>query len=109
MERDCSNEFERPGTTFDANQTGNFVYVLRCRDGSFYTGWTNRLEKRLKAHQEGTGAKYTRTRKPVQLVCYWQFETSSEARRFEIQFKRLPRAKKIEKVDEQRLLNRGNA
>ena len=45
-----------------------YVYMLRCADGSLYTGWTNDMEKRLKAHQSGQGAKYTRSRGPVELV-----------------------------------------
>ena len=44
-----------------------YVYMLRCADGSLYTGWTNDMEKRLKAHQSGQGAKYTRSRGPVEL------------------------------------------
>ena len=45
-----------------------YVYILRCRDESLYTGWTNDLEKRLEAHNSGKGAKYTRGRCPVTLV-----------------------------------------
>ena len=46
----------------------NYTYVLKCSDKSLYTGWTNDIEKRLKSHNEGKGAKYTRGRKPVELV-----------------------------------------
>ncbi|MCX6946897.1 MAG: GIY-YIG nuclease family protein [Verrucomicrobia bacterium] len=49
-----------------------WVYVLRCRDGSLYTGWTNRLEMRLRAHQAGKGSKYTRSRLPICLVAAWR-------------------------------------
>ena len=48
----------------------NYVYMLRCRDGSLYTGWTNDLEKRLKAHNSGSASKYTRTRLPAELVYF---------------------------------------
>ena len=48
----------------------NYTYIVRCSDGSLYTGWTNDLEKRIKAHNEGKGAKYTKSRRPVELVYY---------------------------------------
>lgn len=73
----------------------NAVYILRCGDGSLYTGWTNDLEKRLRAHQSGRGAKYTRSRLPVELV-YWELRESKEAAmRREWELKQLPRAKKL--------------
>lgn len=53
----------------------NYTYILKCADGTFYCGWTNNLEKRLTAHNDGTAAKYTRTRRPVELVYYEEFET----------------------------------
>ena len=46
----------------------NWVYILRCGDGSLYTGWTNDLERRVEAHSAGRGAKYTRAHLPVELV-----------------------------------------
>ena len=47
----------------------NYTYMVKCADGTLYTGWTNRVEKRLKAHNEGkAGAKYTRAKRPVELV-----------------------------------------
>ena len=48
----------------------NYVYILKCKDDSLYTGWTNNLEKRFKAHSSGKGAKYTKARLPVELVYY---------------------------------------
>ena len=57
----------------------NYVYILRCGDGSLYTGWTNDLEKRVKTHAAGKGAKYTRARMPVKLAYSEEFETKSEA------------------------------
>ena len=59
----------------------NYTYIVRCADNTLYTGWTNNLEKRMNAHNEGKGAKYTKTRLPVELV-YWEaFETKEEAAR----------------------------
>ncbi len=58
----------------------NYTYMVRCKDGSLYTGWTTDLEKRLKAHNEGTaGAKYTRSRRPVTLAYAETFATPEEA------------------------------
>lgn len=73
----------------------NYTYILRCQDGSLYTGWTNDLEKRVAAHNAGTGSKYTRTRRPVELVYYESFPTKSEAMRREVQIKRLSRGEKL--------------
>ena len=56
----------------------NYTYILRCRDGTLYTGWTNDIEKRVKAHNEGKGAKYTKARLPVKLVYSEEFETNAE-------------------------------
>ena len=62
----------------------NVTYILRCVDGTLYTGWTNDLSKRLATHNAGTGAKYTRSRRPVTLV-YWEiFPTRKAAMRFAI-------------------------
>ncbi|MEE1314546.1 MAG: GIY-YIG nuclease family protein [Faecalimonas sp.] len=73
----------------------NVTYILRCRDGSLYTGWTNDMEKRLAAHNDGTGAKYTRGRGPVELVYMEEFETKQEAMRREVEIKRMSRAEKL--------------
>lgn len=75
-------------------KTENYCYILRCNDGSYYTGWTNNLEKRIKAHQEGTGAKYTRGRTPVELVYYETFSTKEEAMRREYEIKHFTRKEK---------------
>ena len=50
-----------------AQQQNNYVYIVRCRDQTLYTGWTNQLEKRIEAHNAGKGAKYTKARRPVNL------------------------------------------
>lgn len=72
----------------------NYTYIVRCRDGSLYTGWTNNLEGRMKAHNENRGAKYTKPRLPVSLVYYEVFETKEEAMRREAEIKKLPKLKK---------------
>lgn len=72
----------------------NYTYILQCADGTLYCGWTNCLEKRLKAHNEGRGAKYTKSRRPVVLAYYEEFETKSEAMRREAAIKKLKREQK---------------
>ena len=72
-----------------------YVYILKCRDGSLYTGITVDVENRLKAHNNGTGAKYTRSRRPVSL-CYQESQPDkSAALRREAAIKRLTRAQKL--------------
>ena len=72
----------------------NYTYIVRCSDGTYYTGWTIHLEKRIEAHNSGRGAKYTKPRLPVELVYYECFETKQEAMRREAQIKKLSRAQK---------------
>ena len=72
----------------------NYTYILKCRDETLYTGWTNDIEKRLEAHNAGKGAKYTRSRRPVELVYLEQFETKEEAMRREWEIKQLSRTEK---------------
>lgn len=72
----------------------NYTYILKCRDNTFYTGWTNDLEKRVRAHNAGTASKYTRTRGPVELVYYESFETKQEAMSREWKIKQLTRQEK---------------
>ena len=71
------------------------LYILRCRDGSLYTGITNDLEKRLEAHRTGKGAKYTRGRGPLELVYREECGDHSEALKRELEIKRLPREEKL--------------
>ncbi len=72
----------------------NYTYLLQCADGSLYCGWTNHLQERVKAHNEGRGAKYTRGRWPVKLVYFEEFATRQEAMRREYQIKKLTRQEK---------------
>ena len=76
----------------------NYVYILKCADGTLYTGWTNDLEKRLRAHNEGRGAKYTRGRLPAELVYYETFEERSEAMGREWAIKQLTREQKLQLI-----------
>lgn len=76
----------------------NYTYIVECSDGTLYTGWTNDIEKRMKAHNQGKGAKYTKTRLPVLLKYYECFESKEEAMRREYQIKQLNRGKKMELI-----------
>lgn len=76
----------------------NYTYILKCADGSLYCGWTNNLEKRLSAHNAGTASKYTRTRRPVELAYFEQFETKHEAMSREYHIKRLTREEKLKLI-----------
>lgn len=70
-------------------------YVLQCNDGSYYAGYTNDLIKRIKIHNEGKGAKYTRARLPVKCIYKETFETKQEAMQAEYAFKQLTRKQKM--------------
>ena len=74
---------------------GYLVYILRCGDGTLYTGCTNDLPRRLQAHQSGRGAKYTRSRLPVELVYQEAVPDRSAALRREAAIKRLDRRRKL--------------
>jgi len=71
------------------------VYVLRCSDGTLYTGWTIDLERRLREHRAARASKYTRSRLPVELAGLFKVRTRTEARRLEAHFKSLRRAEKL--------------
>ncbi len=79
-----------------------FVYLLRCGDGSLYAGWTTDLERRLAAHQGGRGARYTRSRLPVELAWSEAHPDRSSAMRREAEIKRMTRAMKEELVGKHR-------
>ena len=74
---------------------GQYTYIVRCRDGTLYTGWTADLARRLAAHNAGTGAKYTRSRRPVELAYWESFATKEEAMRREAAIKKLTRPEKL--------------
>jgi putative endonuclease len=72
----------------------NYIYILKCKDDSLYTGWTNDLKKRITSHNAGKGAKYTKARRPVELVYYEEFQTREEAMKREYAIKQLSRKEK---------------
>jgi putative endonuclease len=71
-----------------------FVYILRCRDGTFYTGYTPDLERRLTLHNSGQGAKYTRSRRPVELIWRKEYRYFKRAFLAELKIKKLTRKQK---------------
>ena len=73
----------------------NYVYLLRCADDTLYCGWTTDLEHRVRVHNSGRGAKYTRSRTPVKLVYFEEFEDRKEALSREWHLKHLSRAEKL--------------
>lgn len=77
----------------------NYVYILKCKDDSLYTGWTNNLEKRINAHNNGCGAKYTRGRGPVKLMYFEVFEGKREAQSREYYIKKLTRKQKLKLIN----------
>ena len=72
-----------------------WVYLLRCRDGSLYTGWTVDLERRVARHQAGVGSRYTASRRPVALALALPMPDRSSARRAEVRIKQLSRRQKL--------------
>ena len=72
--------------------------MLKCSDGTLYTGWTNDLERRVEAHNSGKGAKYTKARRPVELAYYEEFETKEQAMKREYAIKQLGRKEKQELI-----------
>ncbi len=79
--------------------TEAWVYLLRCRDGSLYTGWTVDLDRRLARHHAGTASRYTASRRPVTLAQAFPMSSRIAARREEARIKRLDRAAKLALVD----------
>lgn len=73
-----------------------YVYILECSDKTYYTGITNNLEKRILAHNNKKGAKYTRSRTPVTLLKYFEVSDKSTALKMEYQIKQLPKDKKLQ-------------
>ena len=79
----------------------NYVYIVECKDSTLYTGWTTDIQRRIKEHNKGKGAKYTRSRYPVVLKHYEEFDTKQEAMKREYEIKQLTRKKKIELFDKE--------
>ena len=78
-----------------------YTYIVRCADGTLYTGWARDAVKRAAVHNSGHGAKYTRSRRPVTLVHVEEFPTKEEAMRREAAIKRLTRAQKLRLIDKE--------
>ncbi|MBI5030223.1 MAG: GIY-YIG nuclease family protein [Chloroflexi bacterium] len=72
-----------------------FIYLLRCNDGTIYTGWTFDVKQRVQTHQTGRGARYTRTRCPVELIYSERLPSRRAAMRREIEIKKMPKKKKL--------------
>lgn len=79
----------RAPCTYIKDTDMDYTYIVKCRDGTLYTGWTNDLEKRIRDHNRKKGAKYTRSRTPVELLYYEAFFTKSEAMKREYEIKQL--------------------
>ena len=79
--------------------TGQFVYILRCSDGTYYCGWTNDIDRRLEAHNSGRGAKYTKGRRPVELVYLEDYESKEEAMKREYAVKQMTRQDKEKLIE----------
>lgn len=77
----------------------NYVYILSCADGTFYTGWTTHLEERVKTHNQGKGARYTRSRRPVKLLYWEEYSDKGEAMRREAAIKKMSRKQKEELIN----------
>lgn len=78
----------------EKNEKQHTFYVLECSDGSYYAGYTNDLVKRIRVHNEGKGAKYTRAKRPVNCIYSERFETKTDALKAEYAFKQLSRKQK---------------
>ena len=87
------------------NRNGCYAYLLACADGTLYAGWTNDLPARLKAHNAGKGAKYTKTRTPVTLEYFEIFAEKSKALSREYEIKQLSKAKKESLIKNFKLKN----
>jgi putative endonuclease len=82
-----------------ARQGAAYCYILGCADGSYYTGWTNNLPRRIREHAAGRGGRYTRSRCPVTLLYFEEQADAGAARRREAAIKQLPRMKKTELIE----------
>ncbi len=76
----------------------HYVYIVLCGDGSYYTGWTTNLEKRVRVHNQGKGAKYTRSRLPVKLLYSEEYAEKGEALRREAAIKKLTHQQKAKLI-----------
>ncbi|HHW71208.1 MAG TPA: GIY-YIG nuclease family protein [Clostridiales bacterium] len=75
-----------------------YVYILKCSDNTLYTGWTNNIDRRIKAHSEGKGAKYTKSRLPVKLVYVEEYNDKISAQKREYEIKQMSRQEKLKLI-----------
>lgn len=78
----------------------HYTYMVQCRDGSLYTGYTTDVLRRTEEHNKGKGAKYTRSRRPVNLVYYEVHETKTDAMKREYALKQLTRVEKLKLIEQ---------
>ena len=88
----------------ESHQKDAYVYMVECRDGSLYTGWTSDAEQRVRVHNSGQGAKYTRSRRPVTLVYLERIEEKSAAMKREAAIKKLKPSQKRQLIESERNL-----
>lgn len=91
---ECSKEEERMGIE------AHYVYMVRCANGTLYTGYTKDLGGRIAAHNLGKGGRYTRAHRPVELIRCWSFTTKREALQIEYRIKQLSRQRKLELIQQ---------
>lgn len=77
----------------------HYTYIVKCKDNTYYTGYTNALEKRIQAHNAGKGAKYTKGRRPVELIYYEEYEEKCDAMRREWEIKQFSRKEKEQLIE----------
>ncbi|MEB6243927.1 GIY-YIG nuclease family protein [Staphylococcus gallinarum] len=79
----------------------HYIYIVKCSDGSLYTGYAKNVEQRVAKHNNGQGAKYTKIRRPVKLVYQETFDNKSDALKREYEIKTYSRAKKLKLISEE--------
>ena len=83
-----------------SKQQSHFVYIVRCANDALYTGYSTDVDKRIATHNAGKGARYTRAHLPVTLCAVWSFQNKGDALRAERVIKSLPRAKKVQLIEQ---------
>ncbi|HXV97628.1 MAG TPA: GIY-YIG nuclease family protein [Anaerolineae bacterium] len=86
------------GAAVGGRRSAVYIYIVECADQTLYTGWTTDVERRLKAHNAGRGAKYTQQRQPVRLVYIEEAPDRRAALKRELQIKRMSRAEKLKLI-----------
>lgn len=84
-----------------AIQKRHYIYIVKCKDNTYYTGYTVDIEKRIQTHNKGKGAKYTQTRRPVELLYSESFDSKREALQREYAIKQLTREQKTKLINQE--------